>query len=475
MSAKKIVLNTLLQSAGKLISLFIGFASVLLLTRYLKEEGFGEYTTVITYMGFFGILADLGLYLVTTQLISQKGADEDKILGNIFSLRIISVLLALLLGAVLALAFPYSIQVKTAMFVAIINFAFVSATQVLVGVFQKHLVFYKLIGSEIVGRLVALGATAWFISRGLGLIFFIAALTLASVVHFFISFALARRLSPFRLKIDLTYWKFILSRSWPLAFSVVLNLIYFRADTLILSLLKPAAEVGIYGAAYKIFEVLLNFPAMFAGLIMPFLARFAYQEWATYRLYLQRSLDAILLVVIPVMTVVLFFAGQIIDVVAGEGFHNSDKVLMILIFAAGITFVGNLLGYTVVALNVQKKMVWGYFSGTLLGLVLYFLLIPRYSYFGAATATVVVELLVCVWAYRLTSQVANFFPSFQILPKALLAVLPAVALFHFVPGFWVVKLFGGVLSYGICLVLLKAVPYRFLHELVVRKDADDAG
>src|SRR3989344_4741679 len=84
MSVKKIFYNTLLQSVGKAISVAIGLITIAFLTRFLGDEGFGEYTTVISFMGFFGILADLGLYLVTTKEISKEGADEAKILGNVF-------------------------------------------------------------------------------------------------------------------------------------------------------------------------------------------------------------------------------------------------------------------------------------------------------------------------------------------------------------------------------------------------------
>lgn len=483
MSARKILYNTILQSVGKLVSLVVGFVTVVFLTRYLKEAGYGEYTTVITYMGFFGILADLGLYLYTAQEISRPGADEKKILGNVFSLRLVTVVTALLAGAAIALILPYSTQVKTAMFVAIINFTFVSATQVLVGVFQKHLIFYKLIASEIIARGATLATTLLFIFWGLGLTYFIISVTLASLIHFIISLVMARSVIAFRLSWDRQMWQQVLSKSWPLGLSVVSNLLYFKGDTIILSLIKPSHDVGVYGAAYKFFEILLNFPAMFAGLIMPFLARYAsLGEWGKYKLYLQRSYDALLLFVIPMVISVLFFARPVIDLVAGKGrFAGADKVLMILIFAAGITYLGQLLGYTVVALNLQKKMIWGYLLGTVLGLVLYLLLIPRFTYFGAAAATVVVELVVFAYAYFLTSHHSGYFPNFAILAKGLAAAVPMAALYYYfdfqwpfagMPEFvlevfnWTSQVVVGLGVYFIGLYFLKAVPRDFVRGLL---------
>lgn len=473
MSVKKIFYNTLLQSLGKVISVAIGLFTIALLSRYLQASGFGEYTTVVSFMGFFGILADLGMYLVTVQEISKEGADEKKILGNIFSLRFVTVIGMLFLGAIIALFFPYSQQVKVAMFWGIAAFTFVSGTQVLVGVFQKHLIFYKLSASEIIQRLVALATTIWFIRLSLGLNWFLISLVLSNAVHFFICLVITRRLIPFKLEFDLVFWKHILSKSWPLAFSVVLNLIYFKADTLILSALKSPGDVGIYGLSYKILEVLIAFPAMFAGLIMPFLARFAFTDWGQYRKYLQKSFDAMILVIVLMITVTLFFARPIINLVGGNGFAQADKVLMILILATATIYLGNLLGYTVVALNAQKKMVWGYLLGSVLGLALYFLLIPHFSYYGAAWATVVVELTVFVFAYFLTSRVSKFYPSFKILLPAILAALPMLAVFYFVNLNWVIEVVAGTVVYGMMLWALGAIPKEFIREILNKKSGSE--
>jgi len=481
MSVKKIFYNTLLQSVGKLISIVIGLVVVGMLTGYLGSTGFGEYATVISFMGFWGILADLGLYLVATKEISEVGADENKILGNVFSLRIISVFLILLLGALVAQLFPYSAAVKETMFIAILAFAFVSGTQVLVGVFQKHLVFYELIASEVLGRIAMLVSTWFFIHQRLSLPSFILSLTLANGVHFLLSYYLVRRLVPFTLQFDFKFWKKILSKSWPLAFSVIFNLIYFKGDSVILSVYRPPQDVGLYSLAYKFLEVPLAFPAMFAGLIMPFLARFSFRDWASYRLYLQKSLDAILLLVVPLTLTTYFFARPIVNLVGGEIYPDADRVLQILIFATAIIYIGQLFGYAVVALDRQKTMQWGYLGGAMVGLVLYFILIPRYSYFGAAAATVLIELMVACIAVLITSRAAHFFPSFSILAKALIAGLPMALFFHYVNFAWRVNFFStrfttvpawmseaiiGLVIYTFLLFVLRAVPRDFIAEIL---------
>ncbi|MBI4812347.1 oligosaccharide flippase family protein [Candidatus Falkowbacteria bacterium] len=59
----RIAYNTIIQIAGKIISTALGLIAVAIMTRHLGTLGFGQYTTIITFLSFFGIIADLGLTL----------------------------------------------------------------------------------------------------------------------------------------------------------------------------------------------------------------------------------------------------------------------------------------------------------------------------------------------------------------------------------------------------------------------------
>src|SRR3989338_2339444 len=96
----QIVKNTFYQVFGKVIGAAIGLVVVGLMTRYLGQEGFGNYTTVVAFLQFFGVLADFGLQMTVTKMISRPGADEKKIIANAFTLRFFSA--ATILGLAVA-------------------------------------------------------------------------------------------------------------------------------------------------------------------------------------------------------------------------------------------------------------------------------------------------------------------------------------------------------------------------------------
>ncbi len=466
---RRIFYNTLAQTLGKSLAALLGIVTVALLTQYLKEQGFGQYSTVVAFMGLFAITADLGLYLFVVREISKEGNDHQKILSNALGLRLAAAVFSLILGAIIALSFPYDADVKRAMVIGIGAFLFVSLNQVLVGVFQKHLVQHLVVISETIGRAINLFLIYLFIRQALPLPFFVLALLLGNAATFFLTLRFAQTYEKFGIAFEWKVWREILAVSWPLVFAVFLNLLYFKTDTVILSWFHSQETVGIYSLPYKILEGLLAFPAMFVGLVMPLLSRAAFTaSWDKFRAILQHAFDALLLIGLLVIVTFGFFSQQIIDIFRGqEPYLDSPALLMILVLAAGVIFMGTLFGYAVVAVNEQKTMIKGYLLGAVIGLSLYFALIPKFSYWGAAWGTVITEIVVASYAYYLVRKRSGQPLTLKVLRPALPPLLLVTAFFYFVSWpLWVLEIAIGGALYIAALVAFKAIPIGFVKEIV---------
>jgi len=140
MKTRALAQNTAVQMIGKGIATVLGIGTVAVLTRFLGVEGYGQFTLVMTFLSIFAVLVDFGLTLTTTQMISEKKADEEKLLGNLISLRVISAVLFLALAPVVAIWFPYDEVVKLGIAVGAASYLFGRTSQMLVGVFQKRLI-----------------------------------------------------------------------------------------------------------------------------------------------------------------------------------------------------------------------------------------------------------------------------------------------------------------------------------------------
>ena len=421
-TSAKIAYNTAIQVAGKVLATFLSLAALMLMTRYLGPASFGEYTTAFTFISIFAICADFGLTLVTSRLLSAPGADEKKIITNLFGLRIFLAILFVGLAPALIFAFPYSWNVKIAVLIGAAAFVFPLLNQIFVGFFQKKLNLIYVALAEIANRLVFLGAVILSIQKNLGLTGVMGGLVAAALVSFLIHLYFAGQKTSVRPAWDFVFWKQILKTSWPLAVTIIFNLIYLKADTLILSLFKSEQAVGLYGAAYRIIDVLSSLPFIFAGLVLPVLsAAWLSGDQNKYRQVLQKALNLTIIAIFPIIIGGQFLAGGIISVMAGKDFANAGSILQILVVAAALVFVSCLFTHAIIAIDQQKKIIGAYAFTSLSSLALYLWLIPRYSYYGAAVATVYSELAIAVAAIYYVRRYSSFRADLQILPKVLLA------------------------------------------------------
>jgi O-antigen/teichoic acid export membrane protein len=235
-----------------------------------------------------------------------------------------------------------------------------------------------------------------------------------------------------RFRFDFSFWKKLIIQSFPLAISAVLVLIYFKLDTIFLSIMKTSEDVGIYGLSYKIMENLVFFPAMIVGLMMPIMSRCIFSDRKRFEVVVQRTLNFLLIAVIPMIFGAVMISDKIVKLIAGSGFSDSSLVLNILMVALGFIFLGALFSNIIIAANLQKRLAQIYFVGMAFNIITNIIFIPRYSYFGAAATTVATEILVTFLMVLVVYRVLKFVPSFGVFSRALLAsLLMALALHCF--------------------------------------------
>lgn len=420
--ATKIAYNTIIQVISKFIATGLGLIALGLITRYLGQDGFGQYTTIITFLSFFGIIADLGLTLVTVQMISKPGANETKIIGNLLALRLVSAVVFLGLAPLVVLFFPYEPAVKWGVALVSFSFLFTALNQIFVGLFQKNLRMDKVSIAEIINRVILVIGFFITIKYNFGLTGILVATVISNLVGFIFHYLFAKKFTRLKLQFDFKYWLKIIKNSWPLAITIILNLIYLKTDTLLLSVIKrPSeigiiAEVGIYGAAYKVIDVLITFPFMFAGIILPIMtAKWAEGNKEKFNYVLQKSFNVMVIIAVPLVIGTQLLANDIMVLVAGKNFAASGPILKILIAAAAFIFLGSMFAHAIIAINKQRQIIKAYVFTAITSLIGYFIFIPKFSYFGAAWITIYSELAIALASLYLIKKFTGFFPSLTIL------------------------------------------------------------
>lgn len=472
--ARKIAYNVAVSSVSKVLSTALALVSIAFITRYLGKEGFGNYATVLAFLSFFAAIADLGLYSISTREISKEGANEQQIMGNIFSLRIVSAGVVLVLVPLITWFLPYPTPVKQGIFIAALSFLFSSSYQVLNGIFQKNLAMDKVAVAELTGKLFQVGFIILAINKGLGFTWIVAALLLNMVVSFAIVYGWSKKYLNFRLHFDFAYWKSFLKESAPLGAAAIITFAYFKTDTILLSVLKNSGEVGIYNAANKVLENITFFPAMIVGLIFPLLTKEIFKNPARFQAIANKTFKVFLLMVLPLIVGVLFLADGIIQVIGGGGFAESAAVLRILVFALAFIFFGNFYNSILIAGNLQKKLMRILILAAVMNIALNLYFIPRFSYFSSAFISVLTELVVVVATATIAARQIKYRPRVEKI-GSILAATGVMTIFLALFRDWNFFLVGlsSAAVYFAALWLLKAVKTEELLSLVSKKGVQE--
>jgi len=465
--AGKIAKNTFYQIVGKVISTLLGLASVALITRYLGQEGFGYYTTIISYLQFFGVLIDFGLQMTTAQMLARVGVNQAKIFGNLLSLRLLSALIFLGLATIFAWFLPYQSVVKIGIVIAVASFFFISLQSVLIGLYQKQMAMARVATAEILGRLTLLIGIWLSILGNYGIYPIILSVSLGSLVNFVLLYFGSFKYIKYRLILDRETVKEIWEISWPLAITISLTLIYFRFDTIIMSLTRPISEVGIYGSAYKVLEILVQFPYLFLGLILPLLTSFYTINRQLFDKLLAKVFDFMAIIVVPMVIATWIIGDKIMKFIAGDEFVAAAGPLSILIIATAMIYFSALFGYAIVAIGKQKKMIGFYFFDAVFSLITYLIFIPLYSYWAAAILTVITEAIIMFAAWWLLTKEVGFCIKWQVFRKALLAALiMSIFLEIFINQSLITLIIIGTTIYFFVLYLLRGVKKEDVKELI---------
>ncbi|MEK7139208.1 MAG: flippase, partial [Patescibacteria group bacterium] len=459
---RRVATNTFLNVGGKLAAVGLSIVTVGILTRYLGQAGFGNYTTVMAFLQFFGIVVDFGLATAVVQLISSRPHQTDRLFANAFSFRLVTAVVFFALAPMVMLLLPYSAELKTSAFIATWALCLVSLNQVLMGIFQRELKMFWPVVAEIIGRAIFLVGMIVVVTGHGTLVAVMAAVTIGNLVQFILTYWAARRLTILRLAFDWRTWQELFFASWPIGLSIIFNLVYFKADTVILSLYQSQAVVGIYGAPYKMLEALSALPYLFMGLILPLLsASWAANNREKFRQQLQRSWDVLAVVTWPLVIGGIIVATPLMVLIAGPEFQPSGAVLQILLIATAAIYASVIFTHAIVALERQRQMLPAFGGVAAVALAAYFWLIPQYSYLAAAWITVGTEVAIGLLAWLVVRRaLGRHMLAWRVTVRAAAAsavMALALIVLQLVGAPVVITIFVGPVIYGLAAYIFGAI------------------
>jgi O-antigen/teichoic acid export membrane protein len=463
--AKSVARSTTVQIAQQIATWASSFVLMLFLPRYLGPEDYGRLYLAGSLVGIFLIFVDYEGRLGIGKRVSRSPESTAQIVANSIGFRFVFWIITFISLIVFSYIAGYPSAVKILIIVFGLEMLWISARTVLLGVFLGHEVMQYSSISSIVERVFIsiVSVTALLLGvKSFGLAIIMVSGTLLSFV---LCVIFVKRIIPKLPKFDFKASLVLIKEGIPFLLYTVFGVIYYRVDTVMLSLMAPPAVVGWYGASYKFFDMLAFMPSIFSITILPILSKLWGKADDIMERTTQKSLGIIIIVGIPISIGVFSFSYEIIKMFYGlQGY--APTILNLKIFAVGLLllYIDMILGTAIFAINKQRNWAVVAFIAVIVNISLNYLMIPytQVHYgnggIGSAIATIITEFFVMCSALVILPR--SFFGGSlnTIIVKSLISAAVMAAslwLMALMDIFWVIQIVISAILYLSVILVLK--------------------
>lgn len=386
-SSLTVVVVTLVQKALALL-LFRALA-----LHYGPSE-FGHWNTALAFVALFSVITDSGIDAIVIREASARRADLDRFVSTAVVTKLALAVLAIALCASMAAVMPYPSRVQVLIVLSALPLV-LSFNTVYADVLQARL---RIGHVKVVGLTTSVLMTA----GGFAVMWAGWSLTSLAVVNFVLALPSVvlyqRMVGAFvgsRLTFDRRLGTQLLSESLPLAFSGMFGVIYYRLDTILLSVMGRSEAVGYYASTYKISEALNILPGALMISVFPLMSRYAGNPAFRHRLaqLYQTTFRYVLVAIAPVVIGICALAEHIVLFVYSPAYLPAVAALRWIIWAEIGMFLSPVVYHLLIASGRQRLLVAGAGAMALFNVAANVVLLPRFGAVGAAATTTLTEML----------------------------------------------------------------------------------
>jgi O-antigen/teichoic acid export membrane protein len=233
-------------------------------------------------------------------------------------------------------------------------------------------------------------------------------------------------------------------------------------------------EVGSYMVGVRMLEVLTLVPIFFMNSVLPVMTRHIREksqklkDIMNYSFYFLLAIGSAGAVGIAILArkITLLLSSK--EFLTNDGVYGSDTAIQILMGAMFLCYLANFLGFSIIALGEQKKLLWINFWAVLFNLTSNLWVIPHYGLRGAATTSVISEFIIFTLCFITLKKISpEFTPKLTRVIKILFSSTVMGALVYFFQFSLLLSIGGGMLIFFALLYFTKAITPEML--LILKK------
>jgi O-antigen/teichoic acid export membrane protein len=442
-------------ASGVLVSL----GSATILVRHLGISSFGRYVTITSLIGLVGGVTEAGIYVYGIREFGARAeADRRDLMANLLGMRLILTMAGIGLAVCFGLAVGYREVLVLGTVVAGVGLLVQVTTDVLSIPLQAQLRLGRLTFVDLTRRVLALVLIGAFALLGASLLPFFAASTIAGAVALALLARMVRSSITIRVSFDRRAWRALFAETLPFAVVMSIGAIYFYVTVIIMSLIAPATQTGLFGTSFRVTQVALAIPSLLLTAIFPLMSRERGDQEPGRGDMVGKVFTVSVICGAWMSLAMALGADFIIAVVAGAKGRGAASVLQIQGLVLIASFVSTSSGLALLSLRRYRALMIASACALALNALLALVLVPALGARGGAIADVISEALVAI---GLTAALMRAVPGHQIrasvIPPLLLASsLSATVLL--VPIGSVARVVAGTIIYFGVLLMVGAIP-----------------
>lgn len=360
-----------------------------IIARKLSQTDFGAYNLILTLVFIGGLLSNFGIEYVIVREVAKNRDQATSLFRSSLAITACLSLLAWPIIIGLAYALDYPPRVITLISWSGIVFLFTGLSKTASAILKafERMEIFALISSFISLLGLILGITALWLGGEVAALVGVLVITEALKALFVIR-VVHRHFTALGWQIDRALVSQILRQMIPFALLMAYGILMRRTDMLLLGWLKPLDDVAVYGAAGKFADFLGLFSSSLVGALYPaFSARLAGSREDSWQLYTD-SIGIFGILGFGALFSILILAEPIVALLFGQTYIVGADAVRWLALAFLFSVLSGPVGTLLLAAGDQMTKLLIMSVIVLSGnIVLNLLLIPVYSYNGAALAT----------------------------------------------------------------------------------------
>ena len=211
-----------------------------------------------------------------------------------------------------------------------------------------------------------------------------------------------------------------------LGLQAILTSMYTSFNVAYLGYITNPTEVGYYTTATKLFTLILSVYTAFTGVMIPRMSFLvAEKKINEFKSMLNKSLDVLFGISIPLIIFFEIFSSDVILIIAGHGYEGAilpSRIIMPLILIIGYEQI--LVIQTLMPLKADKELFWISVMGAIFGIIMNVALVNQMGSKGSAIVWLTSEFFVLIMAQHYVTKKLNITFPYQTLFKQILCYIP---------------------------------------------------